>query len=309
VSGGDRKAGAPNNFPSVSVEATLEACAWAAAGELRLALVHEPAISRSVTLEADALATVDLLTVPIAPLTEQALLTRIGQSLERGVGGWVVTVNLDILLHFKRDPVARAAYLAADLRVADGMPLVWASHVQGTALPGRVAGATLSESLTRLAAARSWSMSFVGGSPGSAEKAAALLSAAHPGVRIAANSNVTFSHPPTAAQLASCVEMIAAHESHIVLVGLGSPKQELLIQHLRASFPGVWFVGVGGTFRFLAAEIPRAPRIVQQAGLEWLHRLAQEPRRLGKRYVLDDLPLFFQLMSDSARKRVTHWFP
>jgi N-acetylglucosaminyldiphosphoundecaprenol N-acetyl-beta-D-mannosaminyltransferase len=247
---------------------------------------------------------VELLSLPIASLTEQALLTHIGQGLKDGRGGWVVTVNLDVLLHFRRNPDARDAYLAADLRVADGMPLVWASRVQGSALPERVAGSTLSESLIALCARGGWPVLLLGGSPGAAERAAGLARSANPELSIEADSNAVFSSPPTADQVAKTAALIERTASKVVLVGLGSPKQELLIQQLRAAVPDAWFIGVGGTFRFLAAEIPRAPSLLQRSGFEWLHRLAQEPRRLGKRYIVDDLPLFFHLMIDSARKRI-----
>jgi N-acetylglucosaminyldiphosphoundecaprenol N-acetyl-beta-D-mannosaminyltransferase len=251
-----------------------------------------------------SLSEVDLLRLPITSLTEKSLLELIDSAITAGEGGWVVTVNLDMLVHFRRNARAREAYLAADLRVADGQPLVWASHVQGRPLPGRVAGSSFSESLIALAGSRGWPVLLLGGSAGAAEGAAELAKAEHPGLKIAADSGLVVSRDPSPEQIEAVLALIAEHQSTIVLVGLGSPKQELLIQRLVERAPGAWFVGVGGTFRFLAREIPRAPAFAQRFGLEWLHRLGQEPGRLGKRYLVDDLPHFFVLLLESLRIRL-----
>jgi N-acetylglucosaminyldiphosphoundecaprenol N-acetyl-beta-D-mannosaminyltransferase len=145
---------------------------------------------------------------------------------------------------------------------------------------------------------------FLGGQAGSAERAAERYRREFPGLEIAALSALRFASPPSEEQVAQAVAAVTAHGSKIVLVGLGSPKQELLIQQLRRHLPGAWFVGVGGSFRFWAGEIQRAPQLVQGLGLEWLHRLAQEPRRLGKRYLVDNLPLFFLLIANATRARI-----
>src|SRR5262249_32977844 len=92
------------------------------------------------------------------------------------------------------------------------------------------------------------------------------------------------------AQLESIRRQIVAAKPDIVYVALGFPKQELLTKYLRPALPRATFLGVGIALSFIAGEVKRAPRWAQQAGLEWLHRLVQEPRRLARRYLLQGLP-------------------
>jgi N-acetylglucosaminyldiphosphoundecaprenol N-acetyl-beta-D-mannosaminyltransferase len=98
--------------------------------------------------------------------------------------------------------------------------------------------------------------------------------------------------------------ILRADDPRVVLVGLGSPKQEFLIRELRRRLPEVWFVGVGGTFGFLAGDQQRAPRALQSAGLEWAYRLALEPRRLAHRYLVRNLPFLVRVLGASALRRL-----
>jgi N-acetylglucosaminyldiphosphoundecaprenol N-acetyl-beta-D-mannosaminyltransferase len=90
----------------------------------------------------------------------------------------------------------------------------------------------------------------------------------------------------------------------IVFVALGFPKQERLIAELRPRMPGTWFMPCGISFSMVAGEFPRAPRLVQSLGLEWLHRLAQEPQRLYRRYIVQGIPFLFALLASSLAVRL-----
>jgi len=125
-----------------------------------------------------------------------------------------------------------------------------------------------------------------------------------PGLYVRANSRLRFSSEPTAAELDAANETLAAGGCDLVLVGLGSPKQELVIDRLRNRWPKVWFMGVGGSFNFLAGDVRRAPNVIQEVGLEWLHRLLMDPRRLGPRYLRDDLPIGIRLLADAVSARL-----
>jgi N-acetylglucosaminyldiphosphoundecaprenol N-acetyl-beta-D-mannosaminyltransferase len=252
-----------------------------------------------------AIPTVDVMGMSIASIDSQQLLEHIVNSLTAGSGGWLVTANLDILLRHTEDPDAQRTYALATLRVADGMPLIWASRIQGQPLPERIAGSTFMYSVVEQCAALGWGVFLLGGATGSAEAAAAALRAKYPGLHVEGCSAVTFDSTPTAAQVDDAATLLSAHPWKIVLVGLGSPKQEHLIAKLRGRVPSAWLIGVGGSFSFVSGQVARAPRWAQDLGLEWAHRLAQEPRRLARRYLVQNLPFFTRLVASAVRRRIS----
>lgn len=250
-------------------------------------------------------ATVELMGMPLTAVRGEDVVNRLFADLAVGRGGWLVTVNLDILRRHHRDPSARALYAEADLRVADGMPLVWASRVQRPdGLPERVAGATLATTLAERAATEGRSLYLLGGAPGAATGAATALRARHPALRIAGASSPRIGTPPTSAQVQSLADELCETPPDLLLVGLGSPKQEHLIRALRPLLPATWMIGVGVTFSFMAGQVRRAPVWAQRAGLEWAHRMAQEPRRLARRYLIDDIPFAAALFSNALVRRL-----
>jgi N-acetylglucosaminyldiphosphoundecaprenol N-acetyl-beta-D-mannosaminyltransferase len=195
-------------------------------------------------------------------------------------------------------------YADADLRVADGMPLVWASRLRGTPLPERVAGSSLVAPLCRRAAREGRSVYLLGGEAEANRVAAEKLREADPSLRIVGASSPWVSAHPTEGELDEIAQSLLAARPDIVLVAFGSPKQERVIAKLRASLPNAWWIGVGISLSFLAGHVKRAPVLVQRLGLEWVHRLVQEPRRLFRRYVIEDLPFAVELFGRAALDRV-----
>jgi N-acetylglucosaminyldiphosphoundecaprenol N-acetyl-beta-D-mannosaminyltransferase len=96
--------------------------------------------------------------------------------------------------------------------------------------------------------------------------------------------------------------ILHASKPDIVFVALGAPKQELLICDLRPHMPAAWFLGIGISFSFVTGQVERAPKLLQNLGLEWMHRLVQEPKRLCKRYLVDGIPFAIRLLSVSAMR-------
>jgi N-acetylglucosaminyldiphosphoundecaprenol N-acetyl-beta-D-mannosaminyltransferase len=239
----------------------------------------------------------------IARTDTAMLLDHMFEGLTAGRGGWLVTANLDFLRRHARDADARALYAAADVRVADGFPLVWAARLQGDHLPERVTGSSLVGHIAERAATEARSIFFLGGDGDSAARAIANLRARWPGLRVAGCASPFVDRVPSAEQVERLRQEIVATRPDFLLVGMGSPKQENVISALRADLPATWMIGVGVTFSFVAGDIRRAPRLVQRAHLEWLWRLAQEPRRLFRRYVIEDLPFAFELFARAIAHR------
>jgi len=247
---------------------------------------------------------IELMGMSIDSLTEEEAISTVLAGLAAGRGGWVITPNLDHLRHFHHTPDLRAIFEQADLVLADGMPLVWASRVQNTPLPERVAGSDLIGSLTKAASRRGRSVFLLGGNPGAAEMAADRLCEENPRLRVAGTCcpEIGFENEP--AEIDQIANEIEAANPDIVYVGLGFPKQEHLIAQIREQFPTTWFLGVGVSLSFVGGDIARAPGWMRSSGLEWLHRLASEPRRLFGRYVVHGMPFAVSLMSHSALARL-----
>lgn len=249
--------------------------------------------------ERDALPAIRLHGVRLHAITQARCVEYILSELDAGRGGVVVTPNLDHLRRSLRDLTFGAFVAEADLVVADGTPLVWASRLQATPLPERVAGSDLISSLSAGAARRSRSVFLLGGAPGTADAAAAVLRKSNSTLRIAGTHCPAVGFEDDEAAMNELVASLVAAQPDIVFVGLGSPKQENLIERVRRLLPGAWWLGVGVSFSFLCGDVRRAPRWMQRCGLEWAHRLVQEPRRLFRRYIVVGLPFGMSLMTRS----------
>ncbi|MBB2913363.1 N-acetylglucosaminyldiphosphoundecaprenol N-acetyl-beta-D-mannosaminyltransferase [Streptosporangium becharense] len=237
--------------------------------------------------------------VAIDPMTESEAVDHVVAALKRGEGGHLVTPNVDICRTAARDPRARGLVEGADLVVADGMPLVWAARLLGTPLPGRVTGADLIWSLSEAAAFYRYPVYLLGGPPGVAAQAACELVLRHPNLVIAGVDSPPHGFEDVPESYARVRDAVIAAAPRVVFVGLGFPKQELLIASLREALPGTWFVGCGSAIAFAAGAVHRAPVWMRRAGLEWLFRLFGEPGRLARRYLVDDLPYAVRLLTVS----------
>lgn len=246
---------------------------------------------------------VDLLGVGFDNLSEDEVIDHILTSVAAGRGGSVLTPNIDILRAVTRDAELRQLASAATLVVADGVPLLWAARLAARPLAGQVAGSSLILSLSEAAARRGASIFLLGGAPGVAVAAGKALQEKYPGLVVAGVSCPPRGFESDPAQLSALSAEVEAAQPDIVFCGLGFPKQERVTAALAPALPAAWFIGCGAAITFAAGHIPRAPRWMQRGGLEWVHRLYREPRRLFKRYIIDDLPFALWLLVRSARFR------
>ena len=211
----------------------------------------------------------------------------------------VVTVNLDFLTMAERNSKFREIINQADLAVADGMPLVWASRLTHAPLTERVAGVELVDESCKLAAAYGRSVFLLGGAPGVAERAARTLERRYPGITIAGTYSPPIG-PLTPAEDERILALIERTQPGFLFVALGAPRQDVWIRTYRHRLAASVAIGVGCTLDLLAGKVSRAPRWMQRSGLEWAYRLGQEPQRLWRRYLVNDVPTLGRLVWSAA---------
>lgn len=228
---------------------------------------------------------VALLGVAFDNLTLRDTVGRIEKMIVSRRSHYVVTANVDFLAQARRDSELQSILLNAPLVLCDGTPLVWASRLFGNPLPERVAGSDLVPELIRVAAKKNYRLFFLGTTEEANTRAISRLRAQHPGLEISHYS------PPFRPLLemddAEIIRRIRAARPHLLFVAFGCPKAEKwMAMHSRELGVPV-AIGVGGTIDFLAGSTKRAPLWMQRGGMEWIHRLCQEPQRLFKRYATD----------------------
>ncbi|GAC1683670.1 MAG: hypothetical protein NVS9B3_01650 [Gemmatimonadaceae bacterium] len=212
-------------------------------------------------------------------------------------GGMVFTPNVDHVVLAERDAAFAAAYAAASLSLADGTPIIWASRLLRMPLPAKLSGSDLIAPVARLAAENGWGVYLLGGRPGAASEAARRLRVAHGTHVVGIDEGIVDLANDRTVEWA--VERIRAASPDIVLVGLGAPKQELFSQRVRAAVAPAVMLSVGVSIDFTAGFVRRAPPWMSRAGVEWVYRLVQEPRRLWRRYLVDD-PRFLSILARTA---------
>ena len=198
----------------------------------------------------------------------------------------IITVNPEFVMAAQRNQLFRSAINDAALVLPDGTGVVWAARYLGKPTPERVTGTDTLAALAARCAASGSRVYLLGAAPGVAEAAAARLQQMAPGLQIAG----TYAGSPAPAEEDAIIERIRAAQADVLCVAYGAPAQELWIYRNLARLPAAVAMGVGGAFDFLAGRQKRAPKFMQQMGLEWLFRLYREPKRWQR--ILVAVPIF-----------------
>lgn len=199
------------------------------------------------------------------------------------------------VIEAEHDASFREILNTADLNVADGVPIVWLGRLSGTNGIGRVFGPDLMLEVCKHSIARKYSHFFYGGNEGVADALAEAMHGLYPGIRIAGTYCPPF-RVLTDEEQATIINVINSARPDILWVGLSTPKQERWIAAMKSRLNVGVVLGVGAAFDYNTGKIKRAPRWAQSAGLEWLFRLLQEPRRLYRRYLINN-PKFLLLLA------------
>jgi N-acetylglucosaminyldiphosphoundecaprenol N-acetyl-beta-D-mannosaminyltransferase len=194
----------------------------------------------------------------------------------------LITVNVAILMMAKSDPMLARSIERADLVVVDGKPLVWTSKWVGAPVPEKVSGVDLMRSLLEAGNERGLSVFLLGTTQDRLDALERVIRAMYPNVVIAGTRNGYFKAPDYPA----VTQQIREAKADLLLVGMPAPFKEIWCEEQREALATPAILGVGGAFDVMAGFVPRAPRFVQEAGLEWAWRLAMEPRKLWKRYLV-----------------------
>ena len=211
----------------------------------------------------------------------------------------VITANASILCLMRRDPELAAACRAGDLILADGMSVVWTSKLAGLGFPERVAGVEMMERLLARASEERLRVFFLGAKREVLDALVARCARDYPGLVVAGHRDGYFKpadHDAIAAE-------VRASGAHFLFVGMPSPFKETWCERHRATLDVPVVMGVGGAFDVMAGYVRRAPRALQVLGLEWSWRLAMEPRKMWKRYLLTNSEYLWHAAGEIVRRR------
>jgi N-acetylglucosaminyldiphosphoundecaprenol N-acetyl-beta-D-mannosaminyltransferase len=217
---------------------------------------------------------------PVDVATMDETVASIDRRLEARLFTQHVVVNVAKLVNMQTDKQLAESIRDCDIVNIDGMGVVWGARVLGFDVPERVAGVDLFGRLLELSALREYPVFFLGATAEIVEEVARRSVAEYPGLPVAGAHHGYFWDDET-----SVVELIRKSGARLLFVAITSPKKENFINRWRSELGVEFVMGVGGTFDVVAGKVKRAPVWLQQAGMEWLYRIAQEPGRMWKRYL------------------------
>ncbi|WP_380784390.1 WecB/TagA/CpsF family glycosyltransferase [Sphingomonas sp. R86520] len=240
---------------------------------------------RFATLNDASIPATRVLGVPVSLVSLAVAVRTIVSWCEAGTAHFVCVRDVHGIMRAQDDPALMALHEQAGLVTPDGMPLVWLARHRGHNGVDRVCGSDLVTALSRVSVDKGIRHYFYGGKPGVAERMAAALSERYPGLEVAGTYTPPF-RALTVQEDSAVTAAIVAARPHIVWVGLSTPTQEYWMRDHVDRIPGATLIGVGAAFDFHTGDVKRAPVWMRSRGLEWLHRLVSEPRRLWRRYLV-----------------------
>lgn len=238
-----------------------------------------------VAVDASITSTVRILGVPISVTDMKAAVDTIGRWVRCKESRYVCACDVHSVMRAQENELHMRALRSANMVVPDGTPLVWVGQLRGKSQMQRVSGPDLLCAVCERSVQEGWRHYFFGGEPGVAELLAKKLVQKFPGIVIAGTDCPPF-RELTKTELDESIQRMQEAKPDIIWVGLGCPKQEIWMDEHHARLRGMTLVGVGAAFDFESGRVKRAPLWLRSYGMEWLHRLISEPRRLWRRYLV-----------------------
>lgn len=230
-------------------------------------------------------------------LTMQETLQRIDELIQQRKNAYVVTPNVDHIVQLEHNVELQEVYKNADLILTDGKPLLWIAKGYKTPIKEKISGSDLFPLLCEMCANKGYKMYFLGAAEGVAVKAAENLKKRYPELQVVGTYSPSFGFENKSEEIDFIYQDIREKQPEVLIVGLGCPKQEKFILNHREKLGVPISLGLGASIDFEAGNVKRAPKWMSDHGFEWLYRLIKEPKRMFKRYIVDDMKiirLFFK---------------
>lgn len=232
-----------------------------------------------------------LLNTYINNLTMSETIDEIEKMIASKQKSYVVAINVDVVLKIENDPYLKKIVDEADMVLVDGKPLVWISKMYGKPLKAKISVSDLVPLLCDVSAEKDYKIFILGGKEGIAEQAKRKLIEKHPNIKIVGTYAPPFGFEKDENELNKINQMISNVHPDLLISCFGCPKQEKWIYENIGKYNAKVSICAGATVDFLAGNVKRAPRWMSDHGLEWFYRFLQEPRRMFKRYFIDDVKI------------------
>lgn len=225
-------------------------------------------------------------------LSMEEVIIAVDKLINNGKYNYIVTPNVDHIVKLESDDQFKEVYKDASLILTDGMPLIWISKKLKTPIKEKVSGSDVFPRICELAAEKGYKIFLLGAAEGVAQKAAENLMEKYNGLNIVGTYSPSYGFENKPEEIEHIIKLLTDAQPHILAVGLGAPKQEKFIHKYKEQLKVPISLAIGASIDFEAGNIKRAPKWMQNCGLEWFYRFIKEPIRMLKRYFNDDLKIF-----------------
>ena len=228
---------------------------------------------------------------------------KIDDLINNGKFNYLVTPNVDHIVKLDKDDEFLKVYNNADLIVTDGMPIIWYSKIIKRPIKEKISGSDLFPKICELSAQKGYKIFLLGASEGVADIAKKKLQDKYKGLNIVGVYSPKYGFEDDEIELNKIINIVKKSNTDILAVGLGAPKQEKFIFKYKDILQVPLSLAIGATIDFEAGNVKRAPKWMQNSGLEWFYRLIKEPKRMYKRYILDDRRILRLMINDYRKQK------
>lgn len=232
-----------------------------------------------------------LLNTYVNNVSMEETISAINSMIETGEKRYIVAINVDVVMKIEKDTYLKKITNDADMVLVDGKPLIWISKMHKKPVKAKISGSDSVPLLCKDAAEKGHTIFIIGGKDGIADKAKARLEKKYPGIKIVGTYAPPFGFEKNESELNKINKMISDKKPDLLIACFGCPKQEKWIYENYQKYDAKVSICAGATVDFLAGNVNRAPRWMSEHGLEWFYRFLQEPKRMFKRYFVDDVKI------------------